>query len=483
MKLVAQFALDSQERIARSKAFQVLYLAFTLLKYGYSLYWKKDFYAAHAATLRYERIGGSVDRWQISPVIHQINSDLVASIRKHANKNPLVDSYVRSEEAIRYQEEFKGYGWEHEVRLRYPRVDDEITRQGDVLLLKPSISGKEKGAILIQYTDAFKKFVSIFNLNEVAKYYRIVLEPSTWGYCDAAILFFLNMQTDVIVQAQYAPDYEYIESLGVNLIPLRMGAGDWVDEDRFQSMPLDAKIYDLVMVASWQRIKRHELLFKAVSRCKGTVKKIALIGYPSSGRTKDDVLREAERYGVVERIDIYEGISRSDVSKIIGESKIGVMLTLREGANKGIYECFFSGVPVVISDRNIGVNREHINQYTGLTASDADLAEKITFLLENIGRFAPREWALTMTGYKSSTRRLNDALKACAKKAGEEWTQNIYAKKNDTNARYVLDRDRTAADSAIGHLRGLLRRQVLKEPPTGSRILEDGQHTRQNPGL
>jgi glycosyltransferase involved in cell wall biosynthesis len=236
-----------------------------------------------------------------------------------------------------------------------------------------------------------------------------------------------------------------------------MGAGDWIDHDRFQPAPFSEKIYDIVMVASWQRIKRHELLFDAVRKCGDTVKKIALIGYPSSGRTKKDIMLEARKYRVDGKIDIFENISRADVSRIVGQSKIGVMLTLREGANKGMYECFFSGVPVVISERNIGVNREHINQYTGLMASDDDLPQKINSLLNNIHEYAPRDWALRTTGYKNSTRLLNECLKLCASRDGEEWTRDIYAKKNDTNARYVSDRDRVAADKAIAHLRNLLR--------------------------
>jgi hypothetical protein len=133
------------------------------------------------------------------------------------------------------------------------------------------------------------------------------------------------------------------------------------------------------------------------------------------------------------------------------------MLTLREGANRGIYECLFSGVPVVISDRNIGVNREQINQHTGLVAGDGDLSQKMVSLLDNIHSYAPREWALRTTGYKNSTRVLNNCLKTYAVRDGEEWTQDIFAKKNDTNARYVFDRDRVAADRATVHLRGLLR--------------------------
>jgi glycosyltransferase involved in cell wall biosynthesis len=294
-------------------------------------------------------------------------------------------------------------------------------------------------------------------MNLVGQHYRVVLEPSTWGYRSPTILFFLGLPTDVVVQAQHAADYQYIQSLAANVIPLRMGAGDWIDDDRFQSLPFREKIYDIVMVASWQRIKRHALLFDAMQKCGDRLTKVALIGYPSSGRTKNDILREAREYRVEGKIEIFQQVSRADVSRIIGQSKIGVMLTLREGANKGIYECFFSGVPVVISERNIGVNREHINQYTGVVASDDDLPGKIGSLLETIHDYAPRQWAVKATGYKNSTRLLNDCLKRCALGNGEEWTQDIYAKKNDTNARYVRANDQEAADRAVAHLRHLLR--------------------------
>ncbi len=448
---------DYKEYIVHLRIFKLLYLFVTLLKYFYSIYRRNNYYAAHAATLGYERIAASVGGWQISSLVGRVNSNLVASIKKEVDKNPLCDSYVMSPEASRYREEFRRYGWEHQVRLKYPREHDEPSRQGDLLILKPYMSGKEKGVILINYNDAFNKFVSIYDVSRVGEYYRIVLEPSTWGYCDPAILFFLNLRTDVIIEAQYAPDFQYIQSLAANLVPLRIGAGDWIDDERFHPTPFNEKIYDIVMVASWQRIKRHELLFEAVRKCGGTVKKLALIGYPSSGRTKNDIMCEARKCGVAEKIDIYEDISRAEVSRIIGQSKIGVMLTLREGANKGIYECLFSGVPVVISDRNIGVNREHINQNTGLAAGDEDLPKKIVYVLDNIRSYAPREWALRTTGYKNSTRLVNDCLKTCATRDGEEWTQDIYTKKNDTNARYVLEKDRIAADRAIVHLRELVR--------------------------
>jgi glycosyltransferase involved in cell wall biosynthesis len=454
---ILRIVSDHKEHIAGLVVIQKLYLVFSLLKYIYAMRLKRDSYAAYAATLGYERVAATIRGWRVSPFVHQLNSNLVDSIKNSARGNPLVESYVMSPQANRYREEFRTYGWEHQVRLKYPRERDDPSRQGDLLILKPYIGSREKGVLLIQYNDAFHKFASIYDMKLAGQYYRIVLEPSTWGYRSPEILFFVGLPTDVIVQAQYGADFLYIESLAANLVPLRMGAGDWIDEDRFQPLPYAEKIYDIVMVASWQRIKRHELLFDAVQKCGEKLNKVALIGYPSSGRTKKDILREATKHRVERKIDIFESIPRADVSKIIRQSKIGVMLTLREGANKGIYECLFSGVPVVISERNIGVNREHINQYTGVAASDDDLPGKLGTLLDKIHEYAPREWALKATGYKNSTLLLNECLKRCALGHGEEWTRDIYAKKNDTNARYARVNDQEAADRAIAHLRNLLR--------------------------
>ena len=452
-----QLIADRKESIAKHTIFQKSYLFYALLRYWHLSRWRNDIYGAYAVTLKYERIAASVSGWKASSTIRRINSRLVTDIKRNKGKNVLLNSYVTSIAANQYRDEFRKYGWEHQIRLKYPREHDGPFRQGDLLLLKPYMNDREKGVIFIQYNDAFDKFVSIYDLTQVATFYRIVLEPSTWGYCDPSILFFLSAGTDVIVQAQHASDFEYIRSLDTNLTPLRMGAGDWIDPDRFQTRPVSEKVYDIVMVASWQRIKRHELLFRAIGKCGSKVKKIALIGYPSEGRTREDVLREADKYAIAEKIDIYESISRAEVGTLIGQSRIGVMLTLREGANKGIYECFFSGVPVVISSENIGVNRDHINQHTGIAAADHDLDQKMLYLLSNLHNYAPREWALKNTGYKNSSQLLNKCLRECAIRMGEEWTKDIFAKKNDTYAQYILDDDRMEADRAIVHLGRLLR--------------------------
>lgn len=446
-----------EESLIRMLLVKILYLVITLAKYFFLKHFLRNKYSAFIITLKYERIARTVSGWWPSQTIRKINLSLIKLIRNPVTGNMLVDWYVESREAQRYREEFQGYGLQYQIRLKYPRSNDLSFRQGDLLLLKPKISDKERGVLLIQYNDSFKKFVSLFDIQRVAKSYRLVLEPSTWGYCDLSILLFLGLDTDIVVQAQNELDFDYIQSLKSNLIPLRIGAGDWVDPDKFNPKACNQKDYDLVMVASWQRIKRHKKLFEILQKCGNSVGKIALIGYPSEGRNKGDVIKEAERYGLVKKIVFYESIPREQVVEILCRSKIGVMLTIREGANKGIYECFFCGVPVIISNKNIGVNRDHINQYTGMVIEDQDLVEAIPDLIKNVGKYDPRKWALEHSGYRFANNALNECLKQLAISNNENWTRDIFIKKNDTNSQYVFDSERIEADKSIQELIKMLR--------------------------
>ena len=58
------------------------------------------------------------------------------------------------------------------------------------MVIKPYLGEREKGVIFIQYNDSIEEdSVPSLMLQELAKYYRFVIEPSTWGYQEAP--FFL----------------------------------------------------------------------------------------------------------------------------------------------------------------------------------------------------------------------------------------------------------------------------------------------------
>lgn len=447
---------ELKEWLLKTTIIRYSYLLYTISLYLCYKHIYKNTFTAASATLRYERLVSSLGLQKTSPLIKNINDSLVQTVSN--NNMFLMRSFTETKLAQNYRDEFNAYGDDYAARLKYPKVDDNESRQGDLLVMKPYINNNEKGVLFVQYNDSFLKCAAIYDLHKLSEYYRFILEPSTWGYQDCTFFLFLGLNTDVIIEAQYETDYEYIRKIGYNFYPIRMGAGDWVDPVIFNTNNSITKVYDIVMVANWLKLKRHRVLFHAVRNIKSRIGKIALIGYPRDGRTIEDIKREAIRYDILDKLDFFENISPEEVNNVIQQSRIGVMLSKREGANKGIYECLFCNVPVILTEYNVGVNRAQINSFTGIIASDADLSHKIIYLLDNIGRFSPRAWAFENTGYMKSHIKLNNMLKSIAKEKGEYWTTDIFRKKNATNAMYVDEHDQLVANMEINKLKQYLIR-------------------------
>jgi len=246
--------------------------------------------------------------------------------------------------------------------------------------------------------------------------------------------------------------------LGHNFLPVRLGAGDWVDSELFSEKMDGPEIYDFVMIANWLKWKRHALFFKALSRIKEHICRVAVIGYPIEGRTLQDVKHDCCRYGVCDCVDFFERIPYDQVASMIRRAKAGILLSKEEGANRGIYECFFSNVPIILSSSNRGVNRDHINSQTGMLADDEELADVMRSMLQNYREFSPRQWALAHTGYINATRILNDVIKVRALACGEPWTQDIFTKYNAPHARYRVQAEQDVADQVIDEHVGIFLR-------------------------
>jgi len=365
-------------------------------------------------------------------------------IESHAlGYNRIYQSYLRSKLAKAYRNDFFGISKDHRLRLRYPRQSDFSERQGDLMILKScSPDSNEKGVLMIHFTESIAKFAAIYDLNRIANYYRIVLEPSWWGYQHSNFLFFMDLPTDIIIEAPYEPDYDFIQRINCNFFPIRIGAGDWVDPICFPDGKSQLKKYDIVMVGNWSRIKRHAVLFQAVDRMRSKNEiKIALIGYASHGRNKYDILNEAQEYGLRGNIQIFENIAPAQVAKVLRESKINVLLSIGEGANRGIYEGLFSGNVIILYRKNKGVNRSIINTKTGYLSDDQELAEVLQDAIAGYAGFDTGKWARKNTGYLISTRNLNSFIRGLALGNNEPWTRDIAPKMNKPNNIYARNND------------------------------------------
>jgi len=267
----------------------------------------------------------------------------------------------------------------------------------------------------------------------------LVLEPSSWGYQDATFFLYLGSDLDVVILAQYRPDFEFIHGLRSNLVPVKLGAGDWVDPDSFCPKLDPKRMYDLVMVSSWSALKRHSLLFRTLRQIRnqyGRTLKVALIGYPQHW-TREEIERLMRRYGVREQCTIFENIPHSEVARVVSDSKAYLLLSRREGANRAMYESLFCDTPVIVDRYHRGVNLDHITEDVGLLADDDELADIILRVVDGRQRFSPRQWALANTGWVNSVRVLNGALEAIARRRGLPWTRRIVAKKNAPNLKYA----------------------------------------------
>jgi glycosyltransferase involved in cell wall biosynthesis len=378
----------------------------------------------------------------------------------HQASNRILEAYLRSAQALAGKHQYLQHGPSLAARMKFPKAQDDERRQGNLVVLKAyePLTG-EKGVLYLQYTESLRSFAALFDLEKVAARYRLVVEPSSWGYQDVAFLLFVRAGFDVIVQAQDEIDFEYIRSLDCNLIPTRLGAGDWIDPTTFSAEKTD-KSYDFVMVASWSPVKRHSLLFAALARAGLHHCAVALIGYPWEGRTRDDIASLARRYGLT-NVTIFERISRQEVAETIRRSRVGVMLSRREGANRGVYECFFCDVPVVMSMSNRGFNKAHINEQTGRMADDEELGDVLASVLTSSHKFAPREWAEANTGYKRASATLNEQVRTLAKRSGERFERNIAVTRSAPYAMYEDDADRLRLQSEYGELQRMLQLSTI----------------------
>lgn len=357
-----------------------------------------------------------------------------------ASENRLRLEFIRSARAQELRKLYSSFALDHRVRLRFPN-DDDPERQGDLIVLKPydEVTG-ERGVLMLMYSEAVLAMVAMYDLGALASRYMFVLEPSSWGYQDVRFLSYLGSDLDVLIQSPRRADFEFIESLQTNLVPVAVGAGEWVDGDVFRPRePGQEAKYDVVMVSAWDPLKRHEIFFRAAARRKQNGERtirFALIGYPM-GWTRGPIEKLLRQYDLERDCDLYEMIPHEQVACIVAESKVSLLLSHREGANRAIYESMFCGTPIIVYRYQCGVNLDHVNIRTGLLADDDELDAAIGYVLEHHNEFDPRQWALENAGYGNATRAINAALRQMSERRGLAWTRDIVAKKSAPELRYA----------------------------------------------
>ncbi len=247
-----------------------------------------------------------------------------------------------------------------------------------MIILSPP-SNQEKGTILIKYTEYFKYFLSIFDLEKISTDYILITEPSWCGYFDETILCLLFEKIPIVIQALEPIDYQFIKSLNANFYPVDVGANCWVNPDIFFPIKGIEKRYDIIMVGIWADFKRHYHLFEALSKCKKRLK-VVLVGQPWP-KTLEEIKDEARYYGVIDQIEFFENIPQSELNILFNQSKCALLLSKKEGFNKSIIEAMYANTPAFILEGfNYGYKYPFINKKTGGFIK----ASKLVEFLDNI---------------------------------------------------------------------------------------------------
>jgi hypothetical protein len=299
------------------------------------------------------------------------------------------------------------------------------------LVLKASVPG-EKGVLLLKNTERLDAFRRSIDMHRLLMEYRLVLEPSWSGYADPRILAFTAYRNHpVLVMSSGDDDTKLLQALGSNLVPLALGAGDWVHPGVFRPLPQASKKFDAVLIARWTLLKRHHVLFRALREMSDPTFRAAIVARNIPGDTdRELLLRMIKNFGLDRQIDIFEDLPPAQVNEILNQSKVNLLLSRKEGSNRSLFEGFFAEVPGIAFANHIGIPKRHFTRETGLLISSGELPDALRFFRVHRAGFRPREWAVNNISPESSTAVLNRTLESVARAQGEPWTSGILAKCN-----------------------------------------------------
>lgn len=287
-------------------------------------------------------------------------------------------------------------------------INEAATRS--IILKWPDIDQdkiESKGVLLITFTKTFSYYINNIDIRKLHDYFYLVLEPSWSGYADPDILGFFNKGEKVIIQSSEIQDRIFLNHFTDYCIPVSFGASDWVNPDIFIKTD-SQKIYDSVYIANTNPIKRVFRYLKAIKTIIETrdPNYKACLVCASWGGAESLLRRLVESFNLENNLTLLFAQSRSQVINILNQSKVNILLSLKEGSNRSLFEALFCGVPVILASENIGVNKAYINEHTGLLLDNTALEDGLCWIKENYQRYDTRTWAMHNIAPQVSTQKL-----------------------------------------------------------------------------
>jgi len=308
-----------------------------------------------------------------------------------------------------------------------------------IVLKKPlKINGLtvEKGIMLIKFSETFSLYLRHVDCENLMQEFHVILEPSWTGHAIEQILGWCQYKEKVYIQCADKPDFDFIHSLQSNLVPLRMGSGEFVDYRIFQPLTNEKK-YDLVCVANGLVYKRVYAYFKLVKGLKSKNNNVrAALVCANRGPLLHVIEQLIDLMGLSNSIDYFTELTQKELNRVIEQSKINILMSYREGSNRVLFEAIFSDTPSVIVDKNIGIRKECFTEDSGMVAREAFLVQDIEALLARTSSMKPRTWALQNISPEVSIDKLVNLI-ASTEYEGSKFQNAIYYKVNSPEATYM----------------------------------------------
>lgn len=319
--------------------------------------------------------------------------------------------------------------------------------EGRTLLLKLPVLGDEglleKGAIIFKFSETFIRMYLSLDVRLLSKYFRIIFEPSSSGYSAEEILSWTTIAPEkIIVFSPDDGDFQFLSDLDTNLVPMKLGAADWVNPKIFHKIKDVEKEFDAIYVANFNPVKRVDRYIRAVTRINRSRSDFrAALVCAIVGDARREILTMLEMVSDKANISFYDGMPQSDLNMLLNKSKVNMLLSLKEGANKGLSEGLFSGTPAILLDENTGVKRDNINDKTGKITPDAELEDTLIWFSEHHDEYRPDEWADEFLSPDASTKTLAEKLAELEAFEGRAWTVGLYPKVNQPELAYLHPED------------------------------------------
>lgn len=349
------------------------------------------------------------------------------------------------------------------TRARFAAQSQRSFLHANVLVLKPRISERERGVLLLKYTEILNGLPVLFDVPRIQERYHLVLEPSFSGHLQQFTRFFDAAASLVMVQTARSRDGEGFNRRG--FLSIDLCNGDWVDETAFQPVDDVGPQFDFAFIGNPIPFKRHAFLFDSLAHHWHGPLRFALLMSRWIGSGEDSLRAMLESHGVADCAEIFVDVGQRQVNEVFNASRCHVRCSIGGGADKASFEALFAGIPAIVPDDPGGFpTRRFPRELVRAYATGRDLVARVAECRSDVNRLHIATVARHLSGSLTATRRLSEAMREAAVALGEEWTMDLLPKVNRIHACYRSPESIELCDREYGYLASCARGGFVFDP-------------------